>query len=221
LSKSDIVVFRKGGYLGERERWTFDGNTMPVVNVYKYLGICFSTRLSFVAACRDIASKAKKALFCIMQRLRMYNNYSFDVFMKLFDAQVQPIMCYGAEIWGLDKAAQHCEKVHLFALKKFLHVELRTPNDLVYSELNRYPITINCAVKCIRYWLKIVQMDEERLPKKAYLMLQNLDGRGKTNWVSSVRMYLYRYGFGFVWLNQGVGDIKEFLWAFMTRLIDL
>jgi hypothetical protein len=142
LDKSNIIVFRKGGYLGERERWLYDGTEMPVVNAYKYLGIYFSTRLSFVSACRDIASKAKKALLCIIQRLRMYNCSSFDIYMKLFDCQVQPIMQYGAEIWGLDKAAQHCEKVHLFALKKFLHVELRTPNDLVYKELNRYPVTI-------------------------------------------------------------------------------
>ena len=65
-SKSNIVVFRKGGYLSERERWIFDGNVMPVVNSYKYLGICMSTRLSFVYSCRDISSKAKKALICII-----------------------------------------------------------------------------------------------------------------------------------------------------------
>ena len=34
-SKSNIVVFRKGGYLGARERWTYDSVVLPVVNVYK------------------------------------------------------------------------------------------------------------------------------------------------------------------------------------------
>jgi len=62
MSKSNIVVFRKGGYLSERERWFFNGMIMPVVNSYKYLGIQLSTRLSFVSSCRDIASKAKKGL---------------------------------------------------------------------------------------------------------------------------------------------------------------
>ena len=152
--------------MGARERWVYDGIVMPVVNAYKYLGIYFSTRLSFVAACRDVASKAKKALLCIIQRLRMYNCSSFDVYMKLFDAQVQPIMLYGSEIWGLDKAAQYCEKIHLYALKKFLSVDLRTPNDLVYSELNRHPITINSVVNCIRYWFKLLEMEDHRLPPK-------------------------------------------------------
>ena len=35
MSKSNIVVFRKGGYLGARERWTYDSVVLPAVNVYK------------------------------------------------------------------------------------------------------------------------------------------------------------------------------------------
>ena len=31
--KSNTVVFRKGGYLGERERWRYDSVVLPVVNV--------------------------------------------------------------------------------------------------------------------------------------------------------------------------------------------
>ena len=49
MSKSNVVVFRKGGYLGARERWTYDSVVLPVVNVYKYLGILFSSKLSFIA----------------------------------------------------------------------------------------------------------------------------------------------------------------------------
>ncbi|WP_419592448.1 RNA-directed DNA polymerase, partial [Thiolapillus sp.] len=76
MNKSNIIVFRKGGYLGARERWTYSGVVLPVVNVYKYLGIYFTTRLSFVSACKDLASRAKNALLCILKRLRMLNNNS-------------------------------------------------------------------------------------------------------------------------------------------------
>ncbi|WP_419612590.1 hypothetical protein, partial [Thiolapillus sp.] len=158
MNKSNIIVFRKGGYLGARERWTYSGVVLPVVNVYKYLGIYFTTRLSFVSACKDLASRAKNALLCILKRLRMLNNNSVEVFLKLFDAQVQPIVQYGSELWGLDKAAVHIEKVHLFALKKFLALDMRTPNDLVYGETDRFPITLNSAIRCIRYWLKLTCM---------------------------------------------------------------
>eukprot|EP00745_Piridium_sociabile_P029819 TRINITY_DN4926_c0_g2_i11.p1 TRINITY_DN4926_c0_g2~~TRINITY_DN4926_c0_g2_i11.p1 ORF type:complete len:208 (+),score=2.80 TRINITY_DN4926_c0_g2_i11:126-749(+) len=97
---------------------------------------------------------------------------------------------------------------------------MRTPNDLVYGETNRYPIYINAAVRCIRYWLRIAQMDGFRLPYIAYRTLCELDSRGKKNWVSNVRLCLFENGFGHVWLNQGVGCDASFVSAFRQRLID-
>ena len=50
MNKSNIIVYGKGDYLGARERWIYHGVVMPAVNVYTYLGIYFTTRLSFVSA---------------------------------------------------------------------------------------------------------------------------------------------------------------------------
>ena len=188
LEKSNIIVFRKGGYLGARERWMYNDMVMPVVNVYKYLGVYFSTKLSFSATCKDVASKAKRALLYIIQKLRQHNSSSVYVFLKIFDAQIQPIMQYGSEIWGLDKAACECEKIHLYAMKKFLNVDMKTPNDLVYTEMCRYPITINSTINCIRYWTKLVQMENHRLPRKSYNVLYRLDRKGKITWATNVRL---------------------------------
>ena len=68
---------------------------------------------SFTSSCYDLTNKAKNAILCIMHKLRMLNN-SFELFLKSFDSQVQPIALYGAERWGLETTAVHCEKVHLF-----------------------------------------------------------------------------------------------------------
>ena len=84
MNKSNIVVFRKGGYLGARKRWIYDGCMMRVVNSYKYLGICFSTRLSFYHACQDLVSRAKRALLCIMSKLYITDCNSINVFVCLF-----------------------------------------------------------------------------------------------------------------------------------------
>ena len=80
INKSNTVVFRKGGYLGARERWIYDGCMMRVVNSYKYLGICFSKRLSFYHACQDLVSRAKRALLCIMSKLYRIGCNSINVF---------------------------------------------------------------------------------------------------------------------------------------------
>ena len=110
--------------------------------------------------------------------------------------------------------------MHLFALKQFLGLDRRIPNDVVYSETNRYPLSVNAAVRCIRYWIKILHMDESRLPFKSYKMLYDLDAKGKNTWASQIRTCLCELGFGFVWLNQGVGNCGEFIKVFRQRLID-
>ena len=45
------------------------------------------------------------------------------LFWKLFDAQNEPILTYAAEVWGLEDVS-HIEKVHTFAIKRFLNVPL-------------------------------------------------------------------------------------------------
>ena len=136
--------------------------------------------------------------------------YKRQVFFKVFDAQVQPIVLYGAEIWGVDNSSYVIEKLHLLAMKKMLGVGMRTPNDLINGELGRFPIYNNAQIRCVRYLLKLTQMSEQRLP----FILCNLDERGQTNWVSNVRCLLSSYGFRYIWDSQGVGHIDEFLKVF-------
>lgn len=51
-------------------------------------------------------------------------------------------------------------------------------------------------------------------------MLYNLDAIERTNWCTHAKCMLFRYGFGCVWFEQGVGDIKTFLSEFKQRLVD-
>ena len=90
----------------------------------------------------------------------------------------------------------------------------------MYGETDRFPFTVNTAIRCIRYWLKLTFTAEDGLPRKAYLMLYNIEARGKRNWASNVRMKLFQYGFGFVWMNQNVEGVSEFICALRERLID-
>ena len=86
-----------------------------------------------------------------MSKLYKLGNFSFDVFFKLFDAQMQPIVLYGAEIWGVVNSSYVIEKLHLLAMKKMLGVGMRTPNDIVNGELGRFPIYVNAQIRCVRY----------------------------------------------------------------------
>ena len=152
LSKTKVMVFRKGGYLSARERWFYSTERLEVVNTYRYLGLTFSTRLSFrVATDGEYLTRAKRGTIDILKALRRWNCFSHGLFFKLFDAQIAPSLLYGSEFWGFE---QHdvVEKVHIQACKLLLNVPSYTPNDMVLGDLGRFPLFVNSAARCIQYW---------------------------------------------------------------------
>ena len=96
----------------------------------------------------------------------------------------------------------------------------RTPNHMVYGDLRRFPLTINSSVRTIKYCLKLCCMKLDRLPKQAFLMLLNSSIKPGRNWADCVKLCLCQLGFGYAWLNSGVGNEKRFVALFKQRLKD-
>ena len=85
---------------------------------------------------------------------------------------------------------------------------------MIYGDLGRYPMFITSAVRCVKYWLRITNLPDERLPKKAYNMLLYLQDLGKKTWAYHIKELLCRNGFGDVWLQQNVGHLNRFVSVF-------
>ena len=69
-------------------------------------------------------------------------------------------------MWGLDTDRMLMERIHLFAIKRFLNGSIR-PLVLVlmfYSETGRHPLFTNMHAKSVAFWLHILKMSPHRLP---------------------------------------------------------
>jgi len=178
-----------------------------------------STRLSFSHTLYDMAARARVGTISILRLMWALGERSPRIFFKLFDAQIQPMLNYGSEVWGLTADLNIIERIHLFALKRFLNVSIRTPNALVYGETGRYPLFVNIYVKCVKFWLRLLKMNNDRYPRKAYNMLIYMHKQNRNTWASSICFMLYRYGFDEAWQNQGVGNEKAFIKLFRERVV--
>jgi len=219
LSKTKIIVFRKGGFLGAREVWWYGDKQIEVVNNYKYLGLCFSTKLSLTQAISELATKAKQRTVQILKCLWKLGTIDFDVFFKIYDAQVIPVIMYGSELWGYQRFDM-LEKAHLYACKRLLNVGPTTPNALVLGDTGRMPIFVLTAARCVKYWLRVLTLQEDRLPRKVYNMMYHFQEQGRKTWAFHIKELLCTNGFGVVWIQQGVGDVQAFLRLFRQRMID-
>ena len=81
----------------------------------------FITKLRLYCACNDLAAKDKTAALGMLSVLNKFEVQSINIFQKLFDSKVQPVLLFAAEICGLDDA--YCNQIEikpqLFALKRY------------------------------------------------------------------------------------------------------
>ena len=83
-----------------------------------------------------------------------------------------------------------------------------TQNDFIYGELGRINIASQRYISIIRYWLKLVSLNENKYAKCIYINMQIEDMRNnpdKSNRASSVKQLLSKYGSMNGWLSQGGG----------------
>ena len=113
-----------------------------------------------------MSDRARKGALGILRLLWRLGEQCPTLFLKLFDCQIQPMLTYGSEVWGIMADYSITERVHLFAIKLFLNVSTRTPSALVYGETGRYPLYVNTYTRCVKYWLNLVRMPDNRLPSK-------------------------------------------------------
>ena len=220
MGKTQIIVFRKGGYLACYEKFYYGGKQIDIVNSYKYLGIDFTTKLSFVNSTAGLIAKAKRSCFEITKSLNKINCTEMKIFTKLFDSKVQPILSYASELWGMQNL-QSIEQVHTSFLKRFLGVSQHSSNNILYGETGRYPISINLKIKCLKYWFRLLSLPQQRYVRQAYDWLEKQADKGEKNWVFDIREMLCTNGFGYVWMFKQVGSIKEFCTMFKMRLYDI
>ena len=221
LDKSKILVFRKGGFLSRTEHWHYGNQQMEVVNSYRYLGYTLTTKLSVEIPLAEYAGKAKNKIVTIFRTLYKLGKVEPDIFFRLFDAQVKPMLIYAAEVWGTasNESLKTVEKVHMLACKRILGVTPRTPNVLVQGELNRYPLEIDTKVRALKYWYKTIKLEGNRLPRQAFERELKEPNKPK-NWAESIKQLLFTNGYGYIWENRGTEFMKAFFRSFKQRLVD-
>ena len=208
--KSKIMVFRNGGRLRSYEKWFLNGNRLETCSYFTYLGVSFSSVLSWSHNEKTRASKGLRALGSIRQIMYKIPGIDSKVVWKIFDTKIKPILHYGAEIWGNEDGTE-LERVQTKMCKLILKINSRVPAIAVQGELGRYPLKTNRLSIILNYWLKLIIMNDDRLTKDAYKLQLEWSERNRKCWAHDVKYILYSYGFGEVWLNQGVGDKNIFL----------
>ena len=88
MQKTKIVVLRNGGPYRQNENWVLKDTYIEKVNSYKYLGVYFTSKLSWSLCLNTLAVQAEKSMCNIFSLEKKCKGLPIDTALKLFNTVI-------------------------------------------------------------------------------------------------------------------------------------
>ena len=204
------MVFRRGGRLAYRERWTYRNCPIEVVSKFKYLGVTFST-----GHVKKVLGKASKVVFMMRRLMYGFGRLPLKFILHLFDVLVVPVVLYGSEIWG-HYAKSDMDLIERKFYRMILGLPRGCPGAALGIELGT-PLSVywKAQVRPVSYWIKLLKMEHGRLAKLAYQRQRELASEGTQCWATKLKDVLDLCEHGDTYVNENpvlpqfLNEIKE------------
>lgn len=119
-AKCGVMSIGAGSRRVAKDRtWKLQGEVVPVVRSYKYLGILFNDNLDLPMMVRDRVDSVRKATRGLERFLRS-SSIPIAVRLKMFKAVVLPIASYGGELFGMNTVLAQGIQAHVNNATKWL-----------------------------------------------------------------------------------------------------
>ena len=203
--KTKVVHFRNRRKKQTDFKFMFDGSEIEKVSQYKYLGVLMDEYLNFEVLANVLAGAGGRALGAVLTKFRSFGNIGFNSFSKLYDSSVAPVLEYGSEVWGYAENVK-CERIQQRACRYYIGVHPKTPILALTGDMGWVPAQIKRHRNMIRYWNRMVEMNDARLTKQMFLYDVH---RCNNNWSSEVKSIFNSIDLGQIFDDLHVCDIED------------
>ena len=211
VKKTKIVIFSTGKNK-EQCNFKFGEDSIHVTDSYSYLGINLSSKGKFDLALNHLKEKANKASFVLRSSLYTGVTFQPDFPLKNFDSTIRPIITYASEVWCCDYTKllvkpqlidnTPFENVNNKFCKNIMSLPTQASNFGVKAELGRKPLFSFICSQALRYWVRLANMNSDRLLKKAYFSEMVIHRDGGNSWCTFLLKLLDVTGQNQLWKKQ-------------------
>ena len=220
--KTKIMIFEKGRHT--RYNFSLNNTILDIVDSFKYLGVNLYKNGDWNRTQKHIAQHSQFALhnlFTVFNQLEL----NIDEKCRLFDSLVGSKLNYAAETWGFHEG-KDIERIHCKFLRKILKVRKSTNLDGLYGELGRHPMYVKRQLTLVKYWLKIIDPNNNLLTKSIYNLLKSDAESNNTyagrNWAYQIKELLEHIGLASIWIQQNTHIPNEYDLKIITnRILDI
>jgi hypothetical protein len=180
--KTKIVHYRPPSMIQNDVKFKCGTFEVPYVTSYKYLGLWLDQFLDLKTAVKEIAKSASRALGVLICKSKAVGGMSYNVFTKLFNSLVTPILMYGAGIWGTINR-NVINTVQNRAGRYFLGVGKFAANSATQGDIGWTSCLNKQKTEVVRLWCRLNTLNPDRITRKIFDWSSGLARSGKTNWV--------------------------------------
>ena len=138
-----------------------------IVSKYKYLWVIFDEHMNFDSCETTLTESAGRALSSIISKFYTYKNIGYNVYTKLFDSYVWPILDYCSSTWSYGKYKKS-EQILNRAIRYYLGVHKSVPILGIQGDMGWVLPKYRYYISMFRYWNTLTKMENSRLTRKIF-----------------------------------------------------
>jgi len=184
--KTKIVHFRKNSVNRTNYVFKYDSKQIDIAPHYKYLGCVLEETLDFTLTANMLSEAAGRAVGAIVNKCIKENNFTFNVYTKLYNSCVIPIMDYCSGIWGYARYDKPNTVQHR-AIRSFLGVHRYASNVVINGDTGWTPPIVRRKLNILKLVQRMMNMPVNRLTH--FIFMWDWKHKGKT-WSWNVRQIL-------------------------------
>ena len=184
-NKSSVLIV--GKRVNENREWKLGNNFIRETKEYKYLGVNFDRSLSDHTHVNDVIRKGNRLIAYIKSIVNNQDDFNRVYYGNLLWKTVAlPTINYACSVWvcGSNSDIKRVEGLQLQMARTIVRASRNTAKEALYSELGWDSIATIQTNHRIKYFDRLINMNDDRYPKILFQKLFSTYGkeRRKTQW---------------------------------------
>lgn len=214
VGKTKILIFNNGGPK-RQEKWVYKGETIEIVNEFKYLGFWFTTKNQYNTHARKCAGKTQQLVNKVWGETKRAEVTDLKMRLFLMESTVKVAALYGVELWGWSRR-ELIEKVQSRYVKASMGLSRNTPDYLWKLEAGKRSIEVEATKRAGKFMIKLLRMEDNSWPKRCLMEeVRGITNRIPTKWGKELMEALKRVGNGElvekIWKRSPIEEIERSL----------